>query len=110
MAMAQERARKTNSTTPAVQAAHEPPAPQPRSTRAGPAHAGGALVRMPGIQTKLTVGQAGDRFEKEADHVADRVTSGQPAGEISRIPAGGLGAQRQPDESAQAKCDGCARE
>ncbi len=29
--------------------------------------------RMLGIQTKLTIGEPGDRFEQEADHVADRV-------------------------------------
>ncbi len=83
------------------------------SARPGPAHAAGALVKLPGVQAKLSVGQAGDRYEREADHAADRVTSGQSAGDISRIPAGGLGAQRQPDggdDSAQGKCDACANE
>jgi len=55
----------------------------------------GPAVRLPTVQTKLTVGTPGDRYEQEADHVADRVSSGRSAGEISRIPAGGLKAQRQ---------------
>src|SRR5262245_12323441 len=54
-------------------------------------------VRRLGIQTKLTVGRVGDTYEREADKVAERVTTGQPAGEVSRIPAGGLAAQRQAD-------------
>jgi len=67
------------------------------------------------VQAKLTVGQSGDRYEREADAVADRVTSGKPSGEVSRIPAGGLGAQRQAEDGAagdeaQAKCASCASE
>jgi hypothetical protein len=56
-------------------------------------------VRRLGIQTKLTVGRVGDSYEREADKVAERVTTGQPAGEVSRIPAGGLAAQRRTDDA-----------
>src|SRR6266404_1782285 len=73
----------------------------------GPAHSLGPTVRLPTMQTKLTVGRAGDRYEQEADHVADRVTAGQAAPSISRIPTGGLGTQRIENEDAQAKCDAC---
>ncbi len=55
------------------------------------------------VQTKVTVGKAGDQYEREADSVADKVSSGQSAGTVSRIPAGGLGAQRADEEPAQAK-------
>jgi hypothetical protein len=64
----------------------------------GAQYAAGPVRRL-GIQTKLTVGRAGDQYEREADHVAERVATGQPAGEVSRIPAGGLAAQRQADEA-----------
>ena len=48
------------------------------------------------VQAKLTVGQANDPFEREADTVADRVTAGQPAPPISPIPPGGLAGMAQP--------------
>ncbi|HED35737.1 MAG TPA: DUF4157 domain-containing protein [Gammaproteobacteria bacterium] len=50
------------------------------------------------VQKKVTVGMAGDAYEKEADDVADKVTSGRQVGNISRIPSGGL-AQKQPADS-----------
>jgi hypothetical protein len=56
------------------------------------------------IQTKLKVGPAHDRYEQEADRVADQVM-GMPAPAVS-LPANGMGqpAQRQADEEeAQAK-------
>lgn len=77
------------------------------------------------VQTKVTVGQAGDRYEREADSVADKVTSGRTAGEISRIPSGGLkaqtelvqreaegsdGAAQMEDDEAQEKCASCDSE
>lgn len=77
------------------------------------------------VQTKVTVGQAGDRYEREADGVADKVTSGRAAGDISRIPSGGLKAQTQlvqrdaedgdgaaqmEDDQAQEKCASCDSE
>jgi hypothetical protein len=70
----------------------------------GGQYAAGPVHRL-GIQTKLTVGRAGDSYEREADKVAERVASGQPVGDVSRIPAGGLAAQRKegdaPEEMAQ---------
>ena len=42
------------------------------------------------IQTKLTVGRPDDVYEREADAAAERITSGQPVGRISRLPDGGL--------------------
>ncbi len=62
-------------------------------------HSEGVAIPFAGpVQTKVTLGQTGDRYEREADTVADRVTAGQPAPEISRIPPGGLRAQSQADE------------
>lgn len=68
---------------------------------------GASAVNRPTIslaacaQTKVTVGEPGDRYEREADSVADKVRSGRDAGTISRIPPGGLRAQTEADESAQ---------
>lgn len=64
---------------------------------------GPARTMRSSIQTKLVVGQSGDKYEREADHVADRVATGQPVGEVSRIPAGGLGAQRMDDAGSEAQ-------
>ncbi len=58
-----------------------------------------AVTRL--IQAKLTVGPAGDRYEREADRVADQVLSMQPpsasksGGEVQR--------QEQPEDEVQAK-------
>ena len=70
------------------------PAPQPsphalQEAIADPSHASPAdilaLQRAAGnravthlIQTKLTVGPAGDKYEQEADRVAEQVVGGQP--------------------------------
>jgi len=63
--------------------------------RLGGSYAMGPAVGLrSSVQAKLTVGRPGDRFEREADSVAERVTTGQPAGDVSRIPPGGLKAQR----------------
>ena len=67
---------------------------------------------IPGsIQFKLSLGQSGDRFETEADHMADRVSQGQKTGPVTPIPSGGLQtAQRmesEEEETLQAKsCEG----
>jgi hypothetical protein len=87
-----------------------PPAPSGRNVLRPEAHSTGkasrtgrhGLVLRPSdhpvhrlaVQTKLTVGRADDAYEREAERVADRAVSGQPAGEVSRIPPGGLKAQR----------------
>src|SRR5512146_3123310 len=59
-----------------------------------------ALQRLAGnravthlLQTKLTVGPAGDKYEQEADRVADQVVSGQQSaisGPPSAVPRGGF--------------------
>jgi hypothetical protein len=66
----------------------------PAPTRAGLQGAAGFSPR-PVVQRKLKVGSLGDAFEREADQVADRVVSGQPAPAISRLPASGLPAPAQ---------------
>ena len=40
-----------------------------------------AVTRL--IQAKLTVGPAGDKYEQEADRVADQVMSGQPSAALA---------------------------
>ena len=66
-------------------------------------HKEGVVVKLAGpVQTKVTIGRSGDRYEREADTVADRVNAGQQTPEISRIPPGGLRAQRQPEETESA--------
>jgi hypothetical protein len=52
----------------------------------------------PAVQARLTVGAAGDRYEQEADRVADQVMS-MPGPAVNASP----GAQRQEDEALQAK-------
>lgn len=49
---------------------------------------------VPGIQPKLTIGQPGDRFEQEADAMADQV----------------LRMSRDDAHSIQRKCESCSRE
>jgi hypothetical protein len=70
-----------------------------------------AVTRL--LQTKLLVGLAGDKYEQEADRVADQVISApappsaQPShGEapLSALPQGGFALSRQPeDEEVQTK-------
>jgi Domain of unknown function (DUF4157) len=65
-----------------------------------------ALAPMPVLQTKLEVGAPNDRFEQEAERVADQVM---------RMPANvTLGAESAPAEGArgsiQRMCDDCAKE
>ena len=87
---------KKKATRPSTRVGSPPSRGPSIATRAAPT---AAL----GVQTKLRVGQPGDRYEREADEVAQRVTRGQDAPDISRIPAGGLGTQRRVDENADAQ-------
>ncbi|MCI0393435.1 MAG: DUF4157 domain-containing protein [Chloroflexi bacterium] len=57
--------------------------------RLGPFYAAGPVFGL--AQTKLVVGRVNDPYEREADAVAERVTSGTPAPAISRIGPAGLG-------------------
>ena len=83
------------------------PKPTPRTDSLGGFYAAGPAVALGGaVQRKVAVGKAGDRYEREADSVAERVDRGQTAPQISTLPPGGLGtAQRMggEDESAQSK-------
>ncbi|HNS02248.1 MAG TPA: hypothetical protein PKM78_07695, partial [Anaerolineae bacterium] len=67
--------------------------------------AGPALGLASGVQCKVVVGPPDDPYEREADRVAERVSSGGPVMRISRLPANGLSAaaQRmtQPDEEEE---------
>jgi hypothetical protein len=63
------------------------------------------------IQTKLTVSAPGDRFEQEADLVADQVMGATPPTRASTQSAGSA-VQRKCDScaSGSGKCEGCAKE
>ncbi|MEL0592790.1 MAG: hypothetical protein U1V55_24210, partial [Planktothrix rubescens PR222] len=56
------------------------------------------------LQKKLTVGEAGDKYEQEADSVAEKVVKkiNTPSGEQS---TSGQGVQRQEEEDLQMKPD-----
>lgn len=58
---------------------------------------------LSGPQTKIPVGQPGDRYEQEADEVASRIVSGQKVARISRIALGGqaLPVERQEEEEEE---------
>jgi len=71
------------------------PLAAPGAKKATAAPAGAAMAK------KVAVGQPGDRYEKEADAVADKVTRGAPAAEVSHLPAGGLKTQRKEDETEE---------
>ncbi len=63
---------------------------------------GAAVPLAAPVQTKVTMGTPGDRYEREADDVADRVSGGRSAGEISTLPPGGLRSQsKEEPEAAQ---------
>jgi hypothetical protein len=82
--------------------------PGPMARRA-PAPPGPALQRMLGnhlygqlLQQGLRVGPPGDRFEQEADRVADAVVS--PSGSVRASAGAGVG------ESVQRRCTDCSEE
>src|SRR5580698_2290579 len=56
-----------------------------------------------GVQRKLTVGAPNDVYEKEADHMADRVVSG-----VQRKPI--FESKNDPAEGLQRKCAACEKE
>jgi hypothetical protein len=64
-----------------------------------------ANARRKPVQRKVEIGAPNDRYEREADAVADRVASGRSAPTISRIPAGDLGGatRRQAEEEETQK-------
>jgi hypothetical protein len=56
-----------------------------------------------GVQLKGGVGQAGDSYERHADHVADAVVAGRSAeGLLDRAPGGGSGTGIQKDDNPAA--------
>ena len=66
--------------------------------------AGPTLSLGASIQAKVAIGAANDRYEKEANTVADQVINGKSASVVSRLPAGGLGTtqrQENDDEAVQ---------
>ncbi len=90
------RRRSAATASSGTSAAHEAPS---LDSRPGAFHsAGKALPLAAPVQAKVAVGRTGDPYEREADQVAERVTRGEPAPEISRIPAGGLSPQRKEKE------------
>ena len=58
-----------------------------------------AVTRL--IQAKLTVGPAGDKYEQEADRVADQVVSGQPQANSGQLSA--VSRQAEEEEEVQTK-------
>ena len=62
-------------------------------------------TRPTGLQTKLTISQPDDPYEREADHVADQVMR------MATPPTGPkLSFSRHVEQSAQRKCDQCEEE
>ncbi len=58
------------------------------------------------VQPKIKIGQPNDRFEQEADRVADRVVANQPVADISPVsagnmPAASLAIQQQAEKEAE---------
>ena len=72
------------------------PAPRARSQERGAglslARSGGPAVRLAGVQRQVTIGRAGDAYEKEAEQVAQRVAAGKEVPRVSLIGPGGLAA------------------
>lgn len=62
-----------------------------------------------GVQPKLTVNKPGDRYEQEADRIADRVVSGSGVGPLETV---GVGLQRmeEDEEEVQRKPAGLQRQ
>lgn len=73
----------------------------PARTAKPPASTAPGLQSQAGFtpQRKLKLGAANDGYEREADQIADRVMSDQPAPTISHLPASGLPASAQRAEA-----------
>lgn len=75
---------------------------------------GNPFFSAPMIQTKLTIGQPGDRYEQQADAMANKVMSGKAAGKCSacagdddlQMKAAGKGASDMEEEILQTKSAG----
>lgn len=77
--------------------AHKVPGAQARAQQA-------SIHRI--VQPKIKIGQPNDRFEQEADRVADRVVANQPIADISPVsagnmPAASLAIQQQSENEAE---------
>lgn len=75
---------------------------KPKTTSSGQSKRSGGVAepaRQVAIQPKLTIGQPNDKYEKEADHMADMVM---------RMPAGPI--EEEANESIQRKCNHCKEE
>ena len=79
-----------------------------QSAARGPHFAAGPMIGLgaTGVQRKPVIGQPGDRYEQEAESVAQRVTSGLDAPAISSIAPGSLGggaqrAEKKPEKPAE---------
>ena len=57
----------------------------------------------PALQAKLKIGKPGDRFEREADRVADSIVSGSVNPPLQQKPDGTLQRQTQPEEEETAQ-------
>ena len=71
---------------------HAPPSARLRAQRA-------TIHRI--VQPKVKVGQPNDRFEQEADRVADRVVGNQPVADISSVSNGFSSLLTRPVQAAQ---------
>ena len=61
-----------------------------------------SAAHQPLIQTKMKIGQPGDKYERQADAVADQVVSGRaPSGMIQKMQEDGEGMQMQPMEEEE---------
>ncbi len=66
------------------------------------AHAkAGAAPAFSGVQTKVKIGKAGDRYEKEADAVAESVVANRPAPAVNRVGGGPVSRMEKGDEEAK---------
>lgn len=83
--------------------ASQEPGRAPPATPARPSRVARSRVNPPPIQAKLEVGSPGDRYEREADAVADRVMQ-MPTGDPSELdtPPRPLSVMRFPDVSESA--------
>ncbi|MBK8814440.1 MAG: hypothetical protein IPN42_02545 [Methylococcaceae bacterium] len=71
----------------------------------------GPVLSLGGVQTKLSVGQANDPYEREADRVADHVTSGGVIRRMAVTPiTSGSLTQRSPTDQQQQEDDSVQRQ